>query len=111
MKDTFSTYHPILNLFYFMGAIGITVFVTHPVILGLSFLTALTYSCLLRGWRRTLKFNILFALPTMVIVALINPMFNHYGVTVIGYLHNGYKILSHQSCDRHLCDDTVFYGI
>jgi len=28
-------------------------------------------------------------LPTMIIVALINPMFNHYGVTTLGYLSNG----------------------
>lgn len=89
MNDTFSTYHPFLNLLYFMGAIGITVFVTHPVIMGISFVTAVLYSCLLRGLRRTLKFNIVFAIPSMIIVALINPMFNHYGVTVIGYLHNG----------------------
>ena len=26
MKDTFSTYHPVLNMFYFVGTIGITVF-------------------------------------------------------------------------------------
>lgn len=89
MKDTFSTYHPLLNLLYFVGAIGMTVFVTHPVLLAISFVTAVIYSCLLRGTVKTLKFNLVFAIPSMVIVALINPMFNHYGVTVIGYLHNG----------------------
>lgn len=89
MKDTFSTYHPLLNLLYFVGAIGITVFVTHPLMLGISFITAVIYSCLLKGVAKTLKFNLIFAIPSMVIVALINPLFNHYGVTVIGYLHNG----------------------
>lgn len=89
MKDTFSTYHPFLNLMYFLGVLGITMFVTHPVLLGISFVTAVVYSCLLKGIGRTIKFNLVFAIPSMVIVALINPLFNHYGVTVIGYLHNG----------------------
>lgn len=89
MKDTFSTYHPLLNMLYFVGTIGITVFVTHPVLLAISFVTAVLYSGVLKGFAKTLKYNLVFALPTMVIVALINPMFNHYGVTVIEYLHNG----------------------
>ena len=89
MKDTFSTYHPLLNLLYFCGTIGITIFVTHPVLLGISFITGICYSILLKGVGPTIKFNIIFALPMMVIIALINPMFNHQGVTIIGYLHNG----------------------
>lgn len=89
MKDTFSTYHPLLNLLYFIGTIGVTVFVTHPVLLGISFVTSLLYSGVLRGFAKTIKFNLVFALPSMVIVALINPMFNHYGVTTLGYLSNG----------------------
>lgn len=89
MKDTFSTYHPFLNLMYFLGVIGITMFVTHPVLLGISFVTAVIYSGLLKGIRKTAKFNLLFAIPSMVVVALMNPLFNHYGVTVLGYLYNG----------------------
>lgn len=89
MKDTFSTYHPLLNLIYFLGTIGVTVFVTHPVLLGISFFSAILYSCVLRGFVKTLRFNLVFALPSMIIVALINPMFNHYGITVLGYLSNG----------------------
>lgn len=89
MRDTFSNYHPLLNLLYFVGTIGITVFVTHPVLLGISFVTGVAYSALLKGIRSTIKFNLVFAIPSMVIVALINPMFNHYGVTILGYLYNG----------------------
>ena len=89
MKDTFSTYHPFLNMLYFVGTIGVTVFVTHPVLLGISFGTGIAYSILLKGLTHTLKFNLLFSLPAMVVVALINPMFNHYGVTILGYLYNG----------------------
>ena len=49
MKDTFSTYHPFLNMLYFVGTIGVTVFVTHPVLLGISFGTGIAYSILLKG--------------------------------------------------------------
>lgn len=89
MKDTFSTYHPLLNMLYFCGTIGVTIFVTHPVLLGISFVSAVAYSVILKGWKSTIRFNLLFAIPSMIIVALINPMFNHYGVTIIGYLKNG----------------------
>lgn len=89
MKDTFSTYHPLLNMLYFVGTIGITVFVTHPVLLAISFISGISYSFLLKGVKHTLKFNLCFAIPTMVIVALMNPMFNHYGVTILGYLPSG----------------------
>ena len=89
MKDTFSTYHPFLNMFYFVGTIGVTVFVTHPVLLAISLVTGIAYSFLLKGVKHTLKFNLCFSIPTMVIVALMNPMFNHYGVTILGYLPTG----------------------
>ena len=36
MSDTFSTYHPILNMLFFAGVLGVTMFVTHPIILGIS---------------------------------------------------------------------------
>lgn len=89
MKDTFSTYHPFLNMFYFVGTLGVTVFVTHPVLLVISFLSGIAYSFLLKGVKHTLKFNLCFSIPTMVIVALMNPIFNHYGVTILGYLPTG----------------------
>ena len=89
MKDTFSTYHPLLNMLYFVGVIGVTVFVVHPVILAFSLFGGIAYSVLLKGWKKTVKFNLIFSIPMMLIVALMNPMFNHYGVTIIGYLHNG----------------------
>ena len=76
-------------MLYFCGTIGVTMFVVHPVILAISFICAVAYSVVLKGWKKTVKFNLFFSLPMMIIVALINPMFNHYGVTIIGYLHNG----------------------
>lgn len=66
-----------------------TVFITHPVLLAISFLTGIAYFLLLQGGKRTIKYIGIFVLPLMVIIALSNPMFNHYGVTTLGYLSNG----------------------
>ena len=89
MSDTFSTYHPTLNMLFFTGVIGVTMFVTHPVILVISLISAISYATLLKGWRKTIRNNLIFTLPVMIIAAAINPMFNHYGVTILGYLSNG----------------------
>ena len=89
MSDTFSTYHPILNFLFFAGVLSVTMFVTHPVILGISLVSAITYAALLKGWRKVIRNNLILTLPVMILAAAINPMFNHYGVTILGYLHNG----------------------
>lgn len=64
-------------------------FVTHPVILLISFFSGLAYGILLKGLKKTLVNNLVFTLPVMIIAAAVNPLFNHYGVTILGYLHNG----------------------
>ena len=76
-------------MLFFAGVIGITMFVTHPFILGISLASGIAYSALLRGIRKTIRNNLIFTLPVMIIAAAINPMFNHYGVTILGYLSNG----------------------
>ncbi len=76
-------------MLFFAGVLGVTMFVTHPVILTISFISAISYAVLLKGWRRTVRNNLVFTLPVMIIAAAVNPMFNHYGVTILGYLSNG----------------------
>lgn len=92
MEDTFSTYHPIINFCYFAVILIISMFFNHPVILGVSLISAIIYSFVLQGWKKVLKFNFLFMLPMLIIVALINPLFNHAGVTILFYLQNGNPI-------------------
>lgn len=92
MGDTFSTYHPVVNFLYFVFVIGVSMFLMHPVFLGISLASATLYCAILQGIRKTVKSFCLFTLPMIVIVALMNPMFNHYGVTVLFYLENGNPI-------------------
>lgn len=87
--DAFAGCHPVVNLMYFLIVLLFTMFVSHPVLLAISFLGAAVYAIRLKGWRKVIKFNILVTLPAMILVALINPAFNHYGVTTLFYLKTG----------------------
>ena len=84
----FKTYHPIVNFIYFVFVIGFSCFVMHPVCLGISFLCGFVYSVMVKG-RRAVKTNLMYMLPLMLATALINPAFNHAGLTIITYLPGG----------------------
>lgn len=87
-NDSFSMCHPLLNFFYFGVVLLFTMFNQHPVFLGISYAGALAYGMILNGWRRTLKQSLLMTLPGLLIIALLNPMFNHYGVTMLYYVES-----------------------
>lgn len=87
--DAFTDCHPAVAFFYFLTVILISMFMSHPVLLSISFLGAACYAIRLKGWRKILRFNLLYTLPAMVIVAFMNPAFNHYGVTFLFYLKSG----------------------
>ena len=63
-------------------------FFLHPVCLGISLVSGFTYSCLLKG-KRAIKTNFMYILPMGLLMALINPAFNHAGVTIITHLPSG----------------------
>ncbi len=92
MEDAFSTYHPVINFFYFAVVLLFSMFFNHPAFLGISLIGAVIYSLVLLGIRRSLKFNLVGMLPMLLLVALINPLFNHGGVTIIGYWPTGNPI-------------------
>lgn len=84
----FKTYHPIVNVTYFIFVIGFSCFFMHPVCLCISLVSAFTYSVMLKG-KKQVKKNLIYMLPMLVLMALINPAFNHEGVTIIAYLPSG----------------------
>ena len=100
MKDTFSGYHPVVNMLYFTMVIIFAMFFTHPVCLIISFVCAFIYSIYLNG-KKALKFNLVFILPMLIITALLNPLFNHQGITILTYLPDG----------NPLTLESVIYGI
>ena len=87
-RDTFSSYHPMVNFVFFALVLGCTMFFMHPVSLCISMVSAFGYSLYLKGWK-TVRFSLLYLLPMMVMTAVLNPTFNHEGVTILTYLPSG----------------------
>ncbi len=86
--NEFKTYHPIVNFTYFVFVIGFSCFFMHPVCLCISLFCGFTYSVMLKG-KKAIKTNLIYMLPLALATALINPAFNHEGITIIGYLPSG----------------------
>ena len=100
LMNEFKTYHPIVNFTYFAFVIGFSCFLMHPVCLGISLLSGFVYSVMLKG-KKAILTNLLYMIPLIAITALVNPMFNHEGITVLEYLPD----------DNPLTLESIVYGI
>ena len=100
MSDAFSRYHPLVNFLYFALALAFSMILMHPVCLAVSLLCALTYSIYLNR-SKAVGFNLKYMLPVLIVTALINPLFNHAGVTILGYFRNG----------NPLTLESIIYGV
>ncbi|WP_353092713.1 energy-coupling factor transporter transmembrane component T [Tissierella praeacuta] len=91
MYDSFSTLHPIINFVYFTSMLVFSMFFMHPIFQAIGLFSSFIYSIMLKG-RSRIKFNILYLLPMMLFMAVLNPAFNHGGITILFYLKNGNPI-------------------
>lgn len=80
----FSKYNPIINLIYFVGVIVFAMILTHPICLAISLVGGVLCEVLSNGKKSVRLFAML--IPLMIVSAVINPMFNHSGVTILLYL-------------------------
>lgn len=96
----FKTFHPIVNVVYFIFVIGFSCVFMHPASLCISLFCGFAYLTLLKG-HRAIKGSLTYMLPMMLIMALINPLVNHNGATIIGYLPSG----------NPLTMESIIYGI
>lgn len=87
-RDTFSSFHPIINFLYFGQVLLFTMFFMHPVSLAVSLGCALTYGVFLNG-SKAVRFTLTAILPMMVMAAAVNVLFNHEGATILNYLPSG----------------------
>ncbi len=77
--------NPITILCYLFFVIFITMFSTNPIMLGISFMSAILLYCSLQGLKKTaikLGYSIVF----VVIVMAINPLFSKQGMNVLFYI-------------------------
>ena len=97
MNDSFSALHPALTFCYFAAVLLLTMLVLHPVFLALSLLGALGYCAVLRGWR-SLGRTLGWLVPFLVLMAALNALLNHAGVTMLFYLPNGNPVTREALC-------------
>ena len=88
MKDAFSGYHPLVNTGYFVLVLTVSMIGIHPVTQGICLICACWYAIQLKG-KAGVMLALKVGLPVMVMAALLNPLFNHAGVTMLWYLPNG----------------------
>lgn len=86
--DAFSCYHPLINFLYFGLIVVFSMLFMHPGSLLISVVCAFAYSVWLKGGQ-AIKVNLLYMLPLILLTALLNPLFNHEGATIITYFSSG----------------------
>ena len=85
MNDAFNKIHPFTGLLYFAVVIGFSMFFMNPVCITLSLCCALLNAVIING-KRALGLTVKFIIPMILLVMIINPVFNHRGATIITYL-------------------------
>ena len=96
-NDAFSGFHPGVNLAFFAAALGLTMFIQQPVYLLISMISGCAYLLYLRGEKGFFR-QVGYLVPILVMMAVINPMFNHRGVTVLLYLPNDNPVTLEAVC-------------
>lgn len=91
MTGAFGSFHPIVNFVYFISVIVFSMFIMHPLFLSVSVACAFIYSVKVNG-KKALKFNLTYLLPAFLLMAVLNPVFNHAGATILFYLDSGNPI-------------------
>ena len=87
-RDAFSGYHPLVNFLFFALVLVFAMCFMHPLCLLVSLGSSTAYNLYLKG-RKGLRFSLAFLLPMMLLAAVLNPAFNHEGITILAYTPNG----------------------
>ena len=96
-NDAFSGFHPFVNFIFFVAALGLTMFIQQPVYLLISMISGCAYLLYLQGKKGFLR-QVGYLVPILVMMAIMNPMFNHEGVTILWYLPNDNPITMEAIC-------------
>ncbi len=99
-KNEFSHFHPIVNFIYFALVIGFSMIAAHPAVQIITLICSVLCAVSICGVRGVF-FCLKFALPVILMAAIVNPAFNHAGITILTYLPSG----------NPLTLESIFYGI
>lgn len=92
--------HPFVNFIFFVFVILLSMFMLNPVCLGLSLICALANALYLNG-KKAIRLSLIYLLPMILLVSVINPVFNHEGITILTYF----------PWDNPLTLESILYGI
>lgn len=98
MINTFESYHPIIIFGYFSTVILLSVMLMHPLFLGISLMAAFCYAVFQTKYKTFQYFG--YSLPIIMLITLINPLFNHRGATILFYF-----------LDNPITLESTIYGI
>lgn len=80
-NDTFSTYHPVINFIFYIGAFLFGMILMHPAFLACSMILSIVYYITIRG-RAGVKY-MLGMIPFYLVLSIVNPFFNPSGERVL----------------------------
>lgn len=100
MTDNFSSFHPVVNMLYFLIVLLCAMFSMHPVLICISFVCGTGYLLYLKGIKNVLK-SFGYMSVMVIFILIINPLFNHEGATILYYLDNGNPITK----------EAIIYGV
>ena len=96
-NDAFSGFHPGVNLAFFAAALCLTMFIQQPVYLLISFISGCAYLFYLQGEKGFFR-QVGYLVPVLMMMAIMNPMFNHEGVTILMFLPNDNPVTLEAIC-------------
>lgn len=85
MGRAFDTLHPWVSFIFFAVCIVFSMVSSSPVMLAVSFASALVLLCVVSG-AKALRY-LLFSVPAIIAAAAVNTAFNHEGATVLLYIN------------------------
>ena len=86
--NEFANYHPSVIFTYFLSALLISCAYINPASVFITFFASFSYCAVLKG-KRTLYRNFVLMPLLLCAMGLINPAFNHRGITILAYLPSG----------------------
>ncbi len=96
--SAFAVMHPWTNFIYIALVLVITMFTMNPVILAVSYVGSLVLGIYMQG-SAFIKKNIMITILVVIFSVLIQPIFNHSGVTPLFYIN-----------DNMVCLENIIYG-
>lgn len=97
--NAFERLHPGVIGLYFLGVLVLLMSCRHPIVLGFGLISGLIQIAYFEG-KKALVFHVKSTVPFGVLCGLLNPVFNHQGVTVLAYVGN-----------NPITMESIYYGI